>query len=181
MKKITFFLFLLSCIANAQIGEGQKFCDETRDGSYFPLSYEFKKKILWADTFYWETKLGTKNINGINYTAIKQEWKDKEVSILYLREKEGVVYQYDQAVQREYIRFDEKFKVNQIWSVDQNSKYKIITFDGELQTPYCRYKNLLVIEAVVSYGHFKFYYFKGHGYIGATKDEKLISCLTPEW
>ncbi|WP_026729531.1 hypothetical protein [Flavobacterium denitrificans] len=181
MKKITFFLLLLTGITYAQIGEGQKFCSGTEDGSYFPLSYEFKKKILWADTFYWETKLGTKNINGMLYTAIKQEWKSNDVAILYLREKNGVIYQYDQLIKKEYIRFDKKFKVNQIWSVDQNTKYKIITYNGELKTPYCHYTNLLVIEAIVNYGHFNFYYLKGQGYIGATKDGKLISCLTPEW
>ena len=59
--------------------------------------------------------------------------------------------------------------------------YKIITYDGKLKTPYCEYKNLLVIEAKMKSVTFNFYYLRGHGYIGATQDNKLISYISPEW
>ncbi|MFB9080842.1 hypothetical protein ACFFLS_22105 [Flavobacterium procerum] len=177
-----FILFLFSTIvSNAQIGEGHRFCDELKTGSYFPLSYEFKKKILWSKTYYWETKIGTKQIEGKEYAEIKQEWEDKNTSILYMREEDGVVYQYDQYIKKEIIRFDQKQKKGDAWTTANKAKYKIISYEGELQTPYCKYTNLLVIEAEVSYGKFNFYYLKGQGYIGATTKGMLISCLTPEW
>ncbi|WP_123947534.1 hypothetical protein [Flavobacterium reichenbachii] len=177
------FLFIFfTCISYSQMGEGHKFCDELKDGKYFPLSYEFKKKILWSKSFYWETREGTKVINGKTYVEIKQEWEDKSIVLLYCREENGVVYQYDEELKRDDIRFDENFKENKNWKLaDGKTTYKIISYNGVLRTPYCEYKNLLVIDAVMNYGHFNFYYLKGHGYIGATKDGHLISCLTPEW
>jgi len=37
----------------------------------------------------------------------------------------------------------------------------------------------MVIQADLKNGTFKFYYLKGHGYIGATINDKIISCVTP--
>lgn len=178
---LPFFIFL-SHISYSQISEGQKFCEETKDGPYFPiLEYNFNKKIFWYKTFYKETREGMKVIDGKTYYEFKQEWQDKNISTLYLREENGVVYQYEESLKKETIRYDPKYTEGYFWkSADRKDCYKIISYHGELRTPYCEYKNLLVIEANVSFGKFKFYYLKGHGYIGATKNDKLVSCLTPE-
>lgn len=182
MNKLLLFLILCGNILFAQIGEGQKFCSETKGGSYFPIDdFNAKKKIFWAKTFYVETKEGSKTFNGKVYTEFKQLWENGEVATLYMREQDGVVYQYLEELKKDVIRYNAKFKVGDEWfSSDGKDRYKIISYLGELRTPYCEYKGLLVVEANVTYGKFKFYYLKGQGYIGATKDEILISCLTPE-
>jgi len=183
MNKITlFFLLFLSHISYSQITEGQKFCEENKDGSYFPVSdLNFKKKVLWAKTYYNETKEESKIINGKAYFQFRQEWENKNVVLLYLREENGVVYQYDESDKKESVRYDPSFETGHSWkTADGKDHYKIISYQGELRTPYCEYKKLLVIEADVSFGKYKFYYLKGLGYIGATKDDKLISCITPE-
>lgn len=180
-KIITVFLLLLSYTSYSQIEEGQKFCDETKDASYFPVSKSLNKKIRWGNTFYIEATEGTQVIDGKMYFEFKQEWEDKNVALLYLREENGVVYQYEKEYKAETIRYDKNFKKGDSWKgADGKSKYQIISYNGELKTPYCEYKNLLVIEATVDYGHFKFYYRRGFGYIGATIDGKLNSCMTPE-
>ncbi|OXB04286.1 hypothetical protein [Flavobacterium pectinovorum] len=181
-KTLLVCLLLVSYNSHSQIGEGQKFCEESKIGNYFPVtSYNFNKKIFWYKTFYYEVKKGTKIINGKTYTEFEQEWEDKRISLLYFREENGVIYQYNQDTKEESIRYSINFKEGDKWeTADGKDHYKIISFTGELRTPYCIYKNLLVIEAKVSYGNFKFYYFRGHGYIGATKDDKLVSCVTPE-
>lgn len=182
MNKLLFILFIFfNHISHSQIIEGQKFCEETTDGSFIPLSID-KKKILWYDTFYFEYIIGTKIINGKTYTEFKQEWENKNISLLYLREENGIIYQYNECCENETIKYNHAFDKNHKWkSVDAKSAYKILSYSGKLQTPFCKYENLLVIESEMEYGNFKFYYFRGHGYVAATKDGKLISCVTPKW
>lgn len=181
-KVIVVFVMFLSFSTFSQIGEGQKFCEETKDGSYFPVqSFNFNKKVLWSQNFYKETKAGIKIFNGESYTIFKQEWDNNQSAVLYLREEKGVVFQYEPDLKKETVRYDPNFKKGDVWKgADGKDLYKIITYEGEFKTPYCKYKNVLIIEASVSYGQFYFYYLKGHGYIGATKDGKLISCVSPE-
>ncbi|TDO83115.1 hypothetical protein EV143_102379 [Flavobacterium chryseum] len=181
-KTLLIFLLLVSFNSYSQIGEGQKFCEESKIGNYFPVSsFNFNKKILWYKTYYKEIKKDPETINGKVYTVFEQKWEDKKISLLYLREENGIVYQYDQDLKQETVRYNIAFKEGDKWkSADGKDEYKIISYNGELQTRYCIYKNLLVIEAKMSYGNFKFYYFKGHGYIGATKDGHLVSFVSPE-
>nr|WP_315223815.1 hypothetical protein [uncultured Flavobacterium sp.] len=183
MKKLVlFFLMITACPAFSQISEGQKFCEETKEGPYFPVSLiNFNKKVFWYTDFYKETKEEVKIINGITYTQLKQEWNNGKSSLLYYREENGVVLQYDEDMKKETVRYDNSFPEGHIWkAANGKDHFKILSYKGELRTPYCEYKNLLVIDAHVSYGHFNFYYLKGHGYIGATKDGKIVSCISPE-
>lgn len=182
LKKI-YLLLLLNSIyfSEAQIKEGQDFCSEINNESYFPLSID-KKKILWYNTFYTETKGNNIEIKGKKYTEFKQEWEDKSTSIIYLREENGVVIEYDKSTEKETIRFDPNFEIKYQWISNNFYKnYKILSYNGELKTPFCKYTNLLVIEASTTDSVYQFYYFKGHGYIGATKNGKIISCVTPIW
>jgi len=170
---------MISIISFSQIKEGQTFCAETKDGSYFPLKIS-KKLIYWYDTHYTETKEGTKEINGKIYNEFNQTWKNNTLSTLYLREENGVVYQYEDCCKKETIRFDKNFKKGHAWkTADGLTEYKLISYKGKLTTAFCTYDNLLVIEAKFTNATYKFYYFKGHGYIGATKDDELISIETP--
>jgi len=181
MKKTLLLIVSLLAInlTFAQIKDGQNFCDETKNGSYFPLVLE-EKKLFWADTHYVETKNGTKEINGKTYVEYLQEWKEGNTSTLYLREENGVVYQYEECCEQETIRYDESFKKGYTWkTADGLGQYEILTFKGALKTPFCEYKNAMVIQANLENGTFKFYYLKGHGYIGATVNDKIISCVTP--
>lgn len=84
MNKLALLFFILLCHSTySQIGEGQKFCEETKGGSYFPISeFNFSKKIIWYKTFYNETKEGMKVIDGKTYYEFKQEWQDKNISML---------------------------------------------------------------------------------------------------
>lgn len=180
-KIFILFLAFFTSVTYSQLFEGQKFCEESKDESFFPLLI-YKKKILWKNTFYFEIKSETKILNGKTYTAFKQEWDKDSTDLLYLREENGIVYQYDQCCENETVRYNPQFKTGHTWkSVNNKNEYHILTYDGKLRTPYCEYQNLLVITAKMTYGTYNFYYLKGHGYIGATQDDKLISCVSPEW
>lgn len=182
MKKIFFIIIVLFNLKSySQIEEGQDFCSPNEKGNYFPISIE-KKKIIWKNTYYIETINGKKTFNGKEYTEIKQEWENQQADFIYLREEKNVVYQYEKSSNKETIRYNKDFKIGDKWKNAENTtEYEIITFSGELKTPFCEYKNLLVIQAKIGATTYVFYYLKGHGYIGATINEKLASCVTPKW
>ncbi|WP_298487676.1 hypothetical protein [uncultured Maribacter sp.] len=170
----------MSFSVNAQLFEGQIFCDELINESIFTLKYK-TKKLTWYDTYYIEEKTQTKEIDDKEYFEFEQRWDKSDTHKLYLREENGIVYQFEECCEEDTIRYNPEFKKSHKWkTADGKSEYEIISFKGKLNTPYCNYKNLMVIEAKMHYGNYRFYYFKGHGYIGATKDGNLISYLTPE-
>ena len=179
-KSIIITLFLMfSIISFSQIKEGQSFCLETKAGSYFPLT-KSEKIIYWSDTYYTETTSVTKDINGKLYQEFKQTWEGNNVITFYLREENGVVYQYEECCTEDTIRYDNTFKKGHTWkTVEGLSEYTIISYEGKLDTPFCKYDNLLVIEAKITNGIYNFYYLKGHGYVGATRDGNLLSCVAP--
>lgn len=177
-------LVLLTFNGYSQLKEGQDFCSQNKNGEYFPLSIQ-KKKIFWKDTYYIETINGKKVIKGKEYIEIKQEWENKNVDFIHLREENNIIYESDECCENETIRFNKNFKVGDKWmKADNTMEYEIISFKGELITPYCEYKNLLVIQAKIASNTFEFYYLKGVGYVGATINlkgkQKLISRITPE-
>lgn len=180
-KTLLLFAILFSSFSLfAQFTEGQNFCDENSDGSYFPLVIE-KKILIWSNTHYIETAEGRKVINGKTYTKFRQAWEIGNVENLYLREEKGVVYQYEECCDKETVRFDSSFKKGHSWkTADGKGTYTILTHDGTFKTPHCTYKNVMILKADLSGGTFKFYYLKGHGYIGATVQDKLISFVTPK-
>lgn len=182
MKKLIASLLLItSANLHSQINEGQKFCEENSNGNYFPLTIE-KKKILWANTSYYETQNGIKSIKGKKYKEYVQEWSNNNSDKLYLREEDGVVYQYEECCEKETIRYDKRFEKGHTWkTADGKTEYKITSYNGKLKTPFCEYTNLLVIKATIENYEILFYYLKGHGYIGASIDNKIISCVTPIW
>ena len=182
MKKILWLLIIfISCSSYSQLFEGQKFCEEAKGYSYFPLEIT-KKKILWYKTFYFETKQETKKIKGKTYIEFKQEWNNSISDLIYLREENGIVYQYDECCEAETVRYDPSFAIGHTWkNANGERQYQLISFEGKLKPPFCEYENLLVIESKLPNETFTFYYLKGHGFIGATKEDKLVSCVTPKW
>lgn len=139
------------------------------------------KIIFWAETYYIETEKERKVINGKTYIAFEQKWQgNPSIDTIYLRTEKGVVYQYEECCEKETVRYDSYFKEGHSWkTADDQTSYKILSYNGTLKTPFCNYTDLMVIEANLKVGKFKFYYHKGHGYIGATVDGQIMSCLSP--
>lgn len=182
MKQIFTLLTLLICLSIFSQNEGQSFCSEFDSETYFPLNIE-KKKVLWSDSYYFEEIVGTKKIKNKEYVEYSQSWKAGNKESLFLREENGIIYQYEKCCDSETIRFDKNFKKGDFWkTADEKSKYTIESLKGKLKTPYCNYKNLLIIKGEFTNVTYKFYYKKGYGYIGATdENDNLISSVSPEW
>lgn len=181
MNKLFCFLFLFLCVTAFSQEEGQDFCKGTSNGSYFPINIT-KKKIYWYNTFYYEKPIGTKKVNGIEYLKIEQKWENGNTDVLYLREENGAVYEYQKCCNSEALRYANNKIVNESWNnKDKNIITTVISKNANLKTPFCYYKDLLVLRAEFESGDsYDFYYLKGLGYIGATEKGKLISCITPE-
>jgi hypothetical protein len=179
MQKIfILFFILLNCICYSQKIEQKNFCKSNNEASFFPLDNN-TKKVTWHDTFYIEKRKQIKNIKGKYYVEFEQETENDGTTLRYFREENGTIYEYRLIDEKETIRFDVRFEEGHCWkAANEKDEYKIISYDGELETPFCKYQNLLVIDAKWSFGHFTFYYAKGLGYVGATQDEKLISYVT---
>lgn len=180
--KIVYILYILifSTTVYSQ-EEGQHFCEAYAEDSYFPLTIE-TKKLLWGNTYYFEKIVGVKKINNKEYVEFSQDWENGATELLYLREKDGIIYQYENCCDTETIRTNKNFKKGHTWkTADLKTVYTIETLKGSLKTPYCNYENLLVIKAQFDNFALKFYYKKGYGYIGATENKKLISYATPDW
>jgi len=182
MKQAIIFLLLTVYFSSYSQTEGQDFCEEFKNENYFPLTIK-AKKVLWADAFYFEKIVGTKKINNKEYIEYSQVWKAGNKETMYLREENGIVYQFEECCESDTVRFNKDFKAGDSWkTADKNATYVIETLNGVLKTPYCNYKNLVVVKAELINAAFKFYYKKGYGYIGATDvNNNLISCVTPEW
>ncbi|CAM4064462.1 MULTISPECIES: hypothetical protein [Flavobacterium] len=161
--------------------EGQDFCKGNSKGSYFPLDIT-KKKIYWYNTFYYEVPNGTKTINEKQYVEFVQEWENGEVDLLYLREENGKVYQYEDCCKTKSLRYSDKMNNKEKWErIEDKVRYIVLVRNGKLRTPFCNYKDLFVLRAEYSNGvTYDFYYQKGLGYIGATRKGELISYITPE-
>lgn len=181
-KLLVFILILTTLNCFAQLEEGEGFCETKKNESYFPLDISVKK-FYWGISHYTETRLGKKKFNGKTYIEFKQTWKEGNSDLTYFREEKGVVYEYRVKENKENVRYDAAFKVGHSWKTfDKNTTYTIVSYNGKLKTPYCEYKNLMVMKAELKNETFLFYYQRGKGYIGAKySDKKLISCITPKF
>ena len=174
---ILFFIFLNSVIYS-QKSELNNICKSNDEKSFFSLENDFKK-VVWRETFYVERRKEVKNINGKNYLEIVQESENDGTVSRYFREENGTIYELDKSSKKELVRFDTKFEKGYSWKTGNGKdEYTILSFNGELETPFCIYKNLLVIDAKMNFGHFTFYYSRGLGYVGATENGKVISYIT---
>lgn len=180
MKTLLIVLSLFSITITAAQEEDQSFCDGLDNASYFTLVN--KKKLMWYNTWYIEEYTGDKNINGEVYRIYKQTWEDGDTDLLYMREADGKLLQYDEKCKADFMRYDEFLEAGSSWDEPcKKVKYTVLSFTDELTTPFCKYKNLMSLKAEYEKVTYIFYYQKGYGYVGATKNGKIISCATPVW
>jgi hypothetical protein len=177
MKNIRIFLILIFSTAAFAHKEGQSFCDGVDSESYFTF-LTFEKILVWFGSYYIEKLEGEKVINGKTYKVYVQEWKEGNKDSLYFREEGTKVLQYNETTKKDKIRFDSTFKIGQQWESD-GIRYKLLSHNEKLLTPVCDYRNLMAIEATYPKSTYIFYYLKGFGYVGATKEGKLVSCAVP--
>ena len=177
-KALIVFLIILNNICHSQKIVQKNFCKSNDERSFFPLDYN-TKKVTWRNTFYIEKRKQIKNINGKDYVEFEQETEKNGTTLRYFREENETIYEYSLPDEKEWVRFNVKFEEGYFWkAANGKDEYKIISYNGELQTPFCKYKNLLVIEVKWNTGNLTFYYSKGLGFVGATQDEKLIAYVT---
>lgn len=176
MKHLLLLLLVSSSLFAQK--ESQTFCKGGKTGSYFPLSIQHKK-IRWYGGFYNETLAGEKKTGGKTYHELAQNWPDRDTDHILLREEKGKVFQYDPETGQDLLRYDPSLGINASWHI-LDRKYTIVRYDGQLETPFCDYRNLLVIRAEFESVTYSFYYQQGLGYIGATEDSQLVSYLMPD-
>ncbi|MEJ6792706.1 MAG: hypothetical protein QNK89_08285 [Lacinutrix sp.] len=182
VKRKVFLLILvlsfnLNCFAQK---EGQVFCEGDETESYFSL-LSANKIVYWYDTYYIEKKVGTKTINNKEYIEYSQTWEEGYVAKLFLRQEQGRTYQYEECCTEDTLRFDDNFTINDKWkTADKLVEYQVLETNVALKTPVCNYKNLIKIKYNSKDAFFEFYYLKGFGYVGASVDGKLISCVSAE-
>jgi len=177
---IYIFTFLFFAVSTAQ-NEGQLFCEEDPSGSLFPLNIA-KKKLVWQNTYYYETLLGKKTIKNNEYTAIEQAWENGSKDTMYFRKDNENVVMFEECCKEETLRYSNNLPIGESWkNADKLVTYTVLSYSGTLKTPYCEYENLMVLKASFENGTFLFYYLKGHGYVGATINGNLISFESPNW
>jgi len=181
MKYNILYLLLLIMTTNcfAQYKEGEDFCETKKNESYFPLGIG-EKKFFWSTSYYTETLVGKKKIDGKTYIEFKQTWKEGNSNSLFLRSEKSVVYQYEEDIQKETVRYSSSFKKGHTWqTIGKNTTYTIVSFDGKLETPFCSYKNLLVMNVEINKNTLIYYYQHGKGLIGATSEtNQLVAYIT---
>jgi len=175
--KILTILLLITTTTFAQ-KEGQSFCNGDSSETYFPLLKE-KKTLIWYGTYYEETQIGEKIIEGKHYKMYLQEWESKRKDTMYMRMEGNRVFEYYKEIKKEKLRYDSTFKPEKKWD-GRDVTYTILSYNEELKTPACHYKNLMALKAVYQDITFIFYYLKGYGYIGATHDNRLVSYTIPK-
>jgi hypothetical protein len=180
MKYHLIIFMLICCAPTFAQKEGQDFCAGDSNASYFALLE--KKKLLWANTYYFETYVGEAVLNGKTYLKYKQKWEDGTNHFLYLREDDGKILQYVEGRNTETIRYDEFYEPGQKWqSESREVTYTLLSYEAELKTPYCSYTGLMSLMAEYKNVTYVFYYQKGYGYVGATENGAIISCASPDW
>lgn len=176
-----FMIMLLSVMSMSAFAqsEGQSFCDGDSSAPHFTF-HTGKKYVIWQDTYYIEQQIGSKTLNGKAYMAYEQTWESGSVFQLYLREDDGIIYQFEDCCEDDTVRLPSKIKNGTTWkTANKLGTYEVISQTGTLKTPRCDYKNLLVLKSTLKNGTFSFYYQKGYGYIGCTVNGELISYVTP--
>ncbi len=181
MKNLIFSVFSLTVASVYAQKEGQDFCKGSTGGSYFPLDIK-KKKLLWSDTYYFETFEKDTLVNGTTYFKFKQVWKNGDADILLLTNKGSSIVQYNPENKKEIVRWDDSFKPGHTWKNElQGATFTVIGYNEKLETPFCSYEGLLAIKGEYPKVSYVFYYLRGYGYVAATKDGAIISAASPEW
>lgn len=172
MKKIYSSLILIIFLST-NIYSQDEFCSKEFDTkSYFPLNNKLRKSISWYNSIYKEYVNGTIKINGTEYIKYMQDFSESWKIELLLRKSGDTIFSYYGG--KDNIMLIDRPEVGIKWD-----KAKISSISGVFETPYCKYKNLLVIEYSYKSGKTKRYYKKGLGLVGIENENKVIGMCLP--
>ena len=170
-KEIIFILIFLPFLGFGQSG----FCDKSFGDSYYPLEIGFQKTLTWGNATYIEKVTGTTTKNGIVYYNYEQDFGGGTSYDLLLRKQNDTVFMYNEEQKKDVILLIERPIKGTKWQSG-----KIINTDGFFESPFCNYKNLLVIENKYPNGEKeKRFYKKGLGLVAVTTKEGIKGMCVP--
>ena len=149
------------------------FCEKSFGDSYFPLKLNLEKNISWYKSIYNESISGKTEIKGKEYFVYKQDFGNGNAPELKLRKSNDTIFSYYNEKESIFLIITPKVGIS--WK-----SAKIISTTGEFETPYCFYKNLLVVEHKYNNEEKgERYYKKGLGLVGIKKGNKIIGVCLP--
>ncbi|HET8839387.1 MAG TPA: hypothetical protein VFM82_10385 [Flavobacteriaceae bacterium] len=167
---------LLIVILLPSFGFGQSgFCDKSYGDSYYPLKIGFQKTLTWGNSIYTEKVTGTTTKNGIVYFNYEQDFGGGTSYNLLLRKQHDTVFMYNEKHKKDVILLIERPVKGTKWESG-----KVIDTDGFFDSPFCNYKNLLVIENKYSdRDKEKRFYKKGLGLVAVTTKGGIKGMCVP--
>jgi len=172
MKKTIFlFLTILPILTYGQ----SEFCEKSFGESYYPLKIGFEKHLTWGKATYVEKVTGTTEQNGIEYFNYEQDFGGGTSYDLLLRKQNDTVFMYNEKQKKDVILLIERPVKGTKWESG-----KVVDTDGFFESPFCDYKNLLVIENKYSDGRKeKRFYKKGLGLVAVTTKKGIKGMCVP--
>ncbi len=172
MKKIT--ILVLAILPILTFGQSN-FCDKSFGESYYPLKIGFEKNLTWGTAKYVEKVTGTTEKNGIEYFNYEQDFGGGTSYDLLLRKKNDTVFMYNEKQKKDVILLIERPIKGTKWESG-----KVVDTDGFFESPFCDYKNLLVIENKYPNGNKeKRFYKKGLGLVAVTTKKGIKGMCVP--
>lgn len=168
-------IFLLLAILPILTSGQSEFCNKSFGDSYFPLEIGFEKHITWGNAFYVEKVSEKKEIDGIEYFKYEQDFRNGTIYDLLLRNQNDTIFMYNEVKKKDQILLIAKPQKGIKWETG-----KIAEIDGSFETPYCNYKNLIVVENKYSNStKEKRYYKKGLGLVAITSKKGIKGICLP--
>jgi len=172
MKKTT--LLLLTIVPFLIYGQSD-FCEKSNGESYYPLKIGSEKHLTWGTATYIEKVTGTTEKNGVEYFNYEQDFGGGTSYDLLLRKQSDTIFMYNEKQQKDVILLIERPVKGTKWKSG-----KVIDTNGFFESPFCDYKNLLVIEKKYPNGtKEKRFYKKGLGLIAVTTDKGIKGMCVP--
>tara|TARA_R110002096_G_scaffold394203_1_gene589479 strand:- start:318 stop:1199 length:882 start_codon:yes stop_codon:yes gene_type:complete len=171
--KRTIFL-LLAILPILTYGQSE-FCEKSFGESYYPLKIGFEKHLTWGTATYVEKVTGTTEKDGIEYFNYEQDFGGGTSYDLLLRKQNDTVFMYNEKQKKDVILLIERPIKGTKWESG-----KVVEIDGFFESPFCNYKNLLVIENKYPDGSKeKRFYKKGLGLVAVTTKKGIKGMCVP--
>lgn len=171
--KRTIFL-LLAILPFLTYGQSE-FCEKSFGESYYPLKIGFEKHLTWGTATYIEKVTGTTEKDGIEYFNYEQDFGGGTSYDLLLRKQNDTVFMYNEKQKKDVILLIERPIIGTKWESG-----KVVEIDGFFESPFCNYKNLLVIENKYPDGSKeKRFYKKGLGLVAVTTKKGIKGICLP--
>lgn len=172
MKKTTIFIFII--LPLLVFGQSD-FCEKNFGESYYPLKVGFKKNLIWGTATYVEKVTGKTTQNGVEYYNYEQDFGGGTSYDLLLRKQNDTIFMYNEKEKKDIILLIERPVKGTKWKSG-----KVIDTDGEFKSPFCNYKNLLVIQKKYPNGNKeKRFYKKGLGLVAVTTKKGIKGMCVP--